>query len=401
MPLEREQLAATGVMPEPDFSVHPAFRSLTRRNPLAKLASRLRNYRAPDFADEFAGVFERLALAETAVTLEEHLSEADRIVDDEIERITLLDASASDARDIHKLFSDNFKIEARRELYFALRRRKYSRRTLSSTANSLLTRLTEVGVAGIHLDPDRIAGLRSHIQEDIDRLNASPSASTGPGTGFDRGSLIDFDARPEFLRELLDVLRDACVDEAMNYYLGHDVGLHFVHLQISRPDDKWFTRMYEDINFHPRSRDIHFDSYNGIVKCILYLGDTGIDDGPFRYVPGSHRWQIPLVKRLAAKANPYANDLSSPAKRRAFLELPPSLRYYSHIGYNLRDEDPISESLREAEMSFTTAEHGHLLLFDNYGLHRGGQCNSGQRTCCQLVFTPVSDGVPGKYLYPF
>lgn len=401
MPLEREQLAPTGAMPEPDFSVHPAFRPLMRRNPLAKLASRLRNYRAPDFAHEFARVFEQLTLAQTAVTLEEQLSEADRIVDDEIERTILLNSSEADARNIHKQFSDQFKIEARRELYFALRRRKYSRRTLSSTANALLTRLAEIGVAGIQLDPDRIARLKSYLQEDIDRLSASPSASTGQGTAFDRGAPIDIDARPEFLRELLDVLRDACVDEAMNYYLGHDVGLRFVHLQISRPDDKWFTRMYEDVNFHPRSRDMHFDSYSGIIKVILYLGDIGVDDGPFRYVPGSHRWQMPLVKRLAAKANPYANDLCSPAKRRAFLELPTSLRYYSHIGYNLRDEDPISGSLRQAEISLTTAEDGHLILFDNYGLHRGGQCNSGQRTCCQLVFTPVADGVPGKYLYPF
>ena len=35
--------------------------------------------------------------------------------------------------------------------------------------------------------------------------------------------------------------------------------------------------------------DLHADTFHSTVKCWLFLDDVGPDDGPFRFVPGSHR----------------------------------------------------------------------------------------------------------------
>jgi ectoine hydroxylase-related dioxygenase (phytanoyl-CoA dioxygenase family) len=186
----------------------------------------------------------------------------------------------------------------------------------------------------------------------------------------------------------------------MNYYLGHEVGLAFAQLHGAKPDeDKWYQRMYEDVACNPRTRDLHFDSFAGTAKCILYLDDVDEGQGPFSYVPGSHRWECALLPRVAAEASSYANDFTTPLKREAFAKLPPAIRHDAQLGYHIMDEHPLSKQLLEQEELQTSSRAGHLIVFDPSGLHRGGQCRTGNRICVALVFMPVAE--VGKSVYPF
>ena len=410
--VRRENLSPTRRMPEPDLTVHPAFKPFvvasepaSRQSWFTRLLGRGAGLAGTqtDQALPLCAAVEDCA-AEITASLpadpELLLPKLDEAIDLLIDYArNSFGRETNDINNVYEVFTKHLKAEARREIYFAARRMAYQRREPNEAAKALLPTLARRGVVGIDIGKRRVERIRSYVESHIKRLNESASVNLKGGDPFDRGKLLRLPEEQGFVGELKDLMDETGIASAMKYYLGHEVGLNFAHLHISKPDDQWFRRIYEDLDLYPRTRDLHYDSPIGIMKCVLYLDDIDEGQGPFRYVPGSHRWETDLLPRLSAKANGYANDLSTPLEREVFAKLPSALRHYSHLGYNIVDEHPLSEQLLSLEEMQTSDRAGHLVMFDPFGLHRGGQCRTGDRTCIQLVFTPIAE--IGKSIYPF
>jgi hypothetical protein len=89
-------------------------------------------------------------------------------------------------------------------------------------------------------------------------------------------------------------------------------------------------------------------------KTLVYLTDTGLENGPFEYVPGSHRVRA-LVKTILGAGIAHAqNRLTDEEVERACAAM----------------------SIRPKTL---TAPAGTLLLIDSSGLHRGMPISTGER----------------------
>src|SRR5262249_37305682 len=164
-----------------------------------------------------------------------------------------------------------------------------------------------------------------------------------------------------------------------------------INLYLNRPQDRWWKTRYSDIGLTlPRTANMHFDSYSGMMKCMVYLNDpVDAGCGPFCYVPRTHRAKVSLLHRISGKAVPYADmNLETAEQRRLFMRLPSALRNISHYGDDLLPGSDLERTYLQAERQFVTPEC-NLVLFDNYGLHRGGLCETGERVALQITIMPV------------
>ena len=118
------------------------------------------------------------------------------------------------------------------------------------------------------------------------------------------------------------------------------------------------------------------------VKVIIYLNPVTSEQGPLRYVVGTHR-SPPEFETVVRKTN---DTLKLPAEQ--FLALPEEFRMHALFGPYLTGREPQVEGLllREARID---GEGGDLILFDNNGVHRGGFVRSGERRIVQCLFEAV------------
>lgn len=132
----------------------------------------------------------------------------------------------------------------------------------------------------------------------------------------------------------------------------------------------------------PRNRGdyIHIDSkFWPPLKVLLYASEVGPDQGPFRYVPGSHRWHDGF-ETVVRKTN----DQLKPSLEE-FLALPEQFRKHSLICSHLGAVAPGIDPIIAQEVPFLS-EAGDLILFDPNLLHRGGFVREGERRMLQCAF---------------
>jgi hypothetical protein len=112
---------------------------------------------------------------------------------------------------------------------------------------------------------------------------------------------------------------------------------------------------------------------------------VGPKQGPFRYVMGSHRHRRSLAERVLRSAVDYAGlSARSPAARARFRALPRWLQRKADFGTDLAPGSREAEALLAREHVFTTPGDGHLIVFDNDGIHRGALIESGRRRMLQI-----------------
>jgi hypothetical protein len=124
------------------------------------------------------------------------------------------------------------------------------------------------------LPPERFARLRAEIE----RLRA-PARETRQGSAISR--LIPLS--PSVLRALPEtraLINSPAWQRLLGYVTSADIGpvlfIQAIHSQVDgRADD-------------PQT-ELHSDTFYPSMKCWLYLHDVAVEDGPFVYVPGSHR----------------------------------------------------------------------------------------------------------------
>ena len=119
------------------------------------------------------------------------------------------------------------------------------------------------------------------------------------------------------------------------------------------------------------------------IKILIYLNDVDFDQGPLRYVSGSHRI-IPDFEMLVRKTNDF---LKLPTSQ--FVALPEELRLHALFGPYLRGDEPAAMALLRREKALY-GPAGDLTLFDNNGVHRGGFVRQGSRYIVQCLFEAAS-----------
>lgn len=251
-----------------------------------------------------------------------------------------------------------------------------------------LAEMRRDGCKPFELPPEDVARMRQLLADDEAELRAIDTRAR-PVSAI---KLLDVEhaGKAEFKALLSATLERAGVLRLAGQYLKAPVRVQYVSHYLNRPEDWWWKTRYADAGVTlPRTANMHYDSYCGMVKCMLYLSEVRAGSGPFCYVPGTHRARVGFLQRVSGKAIPYADlNLQTAEQRRFFLRLPSALRNISHFGDDLLPGSELEQSYLRAERQFV-GPACNLVLFDNYGLHRGGLCETGERLALQINLVPI------------
>lgn len=201
---------------------------------------------------------------------------------------------------------------------------------------------------------------------------------------------IDEARDPEPYAWFREMLTRAGVVGGSRSYLGRPVTVAHLIPQINTPETDFWTGQFTDVGEpDPACNYCHVDTAWGITKMIVYLGEVGEGNGPFSYVRGSHRARDGFWGRLVRKANDYAGLSSTRAPmRRLFAALPRALQRKAAFGPDVRDDHPMAGDLLRAEWR-VTSDHGHGILFDPDGVHRGGMVREGERRVIGVLLAEI------------
>lgn len=124
----------------------------------------------------------------------------------------------------------------------------------------------------------------------------------------------------------------------------------------------------------------HVDSKDWpTVKALIYASDVELDQGPFRFVRGSHR----MMGDFEARVRKTNDKLRQKALH--FLALPPEFGQHANFGEYVDEHTPGVAELLSREVALFDGR-SDLVLFDNNGVHRGGFVRTGHRVMLQCQF---------------
>lgn len=129
---------------------------------------------------------------------------------------------------------------------------------------------------------------------------------------------------------------------------------------------------------------MHFDVPMNSIKLMVYLEDVReVEQGPFCYIPGSHRRPEGFedtITRCAVQSLITRPWFSMPGD---MMGLAPRDRRRASFGADCLAEDAETEALLAAERRHL-APAGTAILFDTLGVHRGGLVTQSRRRVLQI-----------------
>lgn len=98
----------------------------------------------------------------------------------------------------------------------------------------------------------------------------------------------------------------------------------------------------------------------------------------------------PVSPLKAYYAKQYHQSVGSENFRRHFMRLPESLRFNSHLGWDVMPGCELEQKLADGERKMT-GPAGMFIVFDGARLlHRGGLMQEGERVALQVIFSDVT-----------
>ena len=171
--------------------------------------------------------------------------------------------------------------------------------------------------------------------------------------------------------------------EAICAYVGRWPRLQQVVLQVNTARETRANHGELDALGRPTrhaTRYFHVDSNHWPnLKALIYLGDVGPDQGPFRYVSGSHRLMQPYEASVRKTNDKLGHSLT------ALCALPEAFAQHANFGDYIDPATPGALTLLEQE-AVVCDGRSDLVLFDNNGVHRGGFVREGSRYMLQCMF---------------
>lgn len=163
-----------------------------------------------------------------------------------------------------------------------------------------------------------------------------------------------------------------------------------INLHISDNHDTFNEYFQNDQRKYPHNKlyTLHIDPKYNYIKSIIYLNEVTETNGPFAFIPRSHRWEFDSLEMFFAKSNQLVNTLSTPEDRAANATLPIWARKNTYFSRQFEDEDPLSQRLLLMLKHFTSDKSNFILFEPNYGWHRGTHVSEGKRIALQVILKP-------------
>jgi hypothetical protein len=187
--------------------------------------------------------------------------------------------------------------------------------------------------------------------------------------------------------------------------MGYRMEFLYAALDFSHPDQDWYKDCYAASGISTtRTAYMHFDADHDVMKAMLYLREVGPENGPFKYVRGSHLWKRSTLvgalqsgfdraqtnvfemedDRLDYKLGYYRPRFKLPDHRADMLTLPALVRGSTHFGDDILDGSKVSDDLLQLEQAIV-GPAGTMVIFDgSRGIHRGSQVSGGERWAVQI-----------------
>ncbi|MDA9519283.1 hypothetical protein XI06_02700 [Bradyrhizobium sp. CCBAU 11434] len=268
-----------------------------------------------------------------------------------------------------------------------LTRRPAEPRTTAG-ANVLKT-LNREGIAGLRLSAEQLAQVRDLLAPHYRTLEARLAKKTPDQRHFDETRLwLDKDVFPEIYAYFNQLGSELGVIDAASAYLDRPVAIAHVVPQINDPSDAFWANHFRDVGVVDSPCDYcHVDATYNLLKFIIYVSEVGSDNGPFTYVRGTHRASRNFWDGLIRRANDYAGLSSTkPQNRRLFNALPKFLQRKAAFGVDLPAGSEYADAILDNEWR-VTSDQGDAVLFDPFGIHRGGMVRSGRRLVVTMMLT--------------
>lgn len=263
------------------------------------------------------------------------------------------------------------------------------------------------------LPPAAVEELRHIAAQDVERFRTSAAAGR-----LKRDDLsVSTGATVRAIRRILNrEFRSLGVLDAVSAYTGRKTQVLGLALELSVPQATWWRNAIEGLERPAKTLYAHMDETISCPKAIVYLTDVTEQNGPTGCYPGAYeamrlnplqemvgrvigtvgtRADSPL-KALYAKQ--YHQSMNSETFRRHFMRLPPSLRFNSHLGWDVMPDSDLETVLATRERKMM-GPAGTFIAFDGARLlHRGGLMQAGERVALQVIFSDLTfaERVTGK-----
>lgn len=196
--------------------------------------------------------------------------------------------------------------------------------------------------------------------------------------------------------------------DAVSAYTGRKTRVVGLALELSVPQATWWKNAIEGLERPPETLYAHLDETISCPKAIVYLTDVTEQNGPTGCYPGAYEaMQLNPLQELIGRvlgtvgtrpdsplkdyyAKEYHQSMNSENFRRHFMRLPESLRFNSHLGWDVMPGSELENQLAENERKMT-GPAGTFIAFDGARLlHRGGLMQQGERVALQVVFSDLT-----------
>ena len=163
-----------------------------------------------------------------------------------------------------------------------------------------------------------------------------------------------------------------------------------INLHVSDKEDTFNEYFQTDQKHKPKNNlyTLHIDPKYSYIKAMIYLNPVQRGNGPFAYIPESHRWEFDDVEMLFCKSNQLANTLSTVEERASNAQLPLWARKNSYFSRQFKDSTDVSKHLYKKLKHFTSDESNFILFEPNFGWHRGTHVDTRERIALQVIMKP-------------
>lgn len=202
--------------------------------------------------------------------------------------------------------------------------------------------------------------------------------------------------------------RSQGVLDAISMYTGLKTTVTGVSLELSVPQSTWWRHAIPGVSKEPRTLYAHLDESVGYPKSIVYLSDVKESNGPTSCYPGMYEsLELNPLQEMIGRVigivgsspnsklhdyyqKQYHQSMNSEKFRKHFMKLPKSLRFNSHMGWDVVPGSS-SESFFSGLEKKVLGAAGSFIVFDGAKLfHRGGLVNDGERVALQVIFSDLS-----------
>ena len=289
-----------------------------------------------------------------------------------------------DETNVFVKFYERFCLEIFRELYFSYLVLKNQSSRSSSNINFSKNRILNGRIDNMH-------EIKDFFDKDIQKITQRNQNVTRETGTYDRGVYYNSEAHKNHFHFINEALSDYGVLDIASSYTSLNMKLSNLTLHISSFDDMHIFQTFNDPSYRPKTINMHVDPKWGVIKLIIYLTETSVEDGPFCFVPGTVNLGN-SVELNAAKSNGVVNYLQTKVERSTYAKLPSQLRVNSIFGSLIDDNTELSGSLLKNEYKLESSKYGNLFIFDaGLGIHRGGQPTKPgcKRIALQIALRPT------------